>query len=58
MSNWNDSKDHAGLCVVPMQTNIKIVMDTMLQIGRPPVRFPMRSLDFLIGLILPSTLRR
>jgi hypothetical protein len=29
-----------------MQTNIKIVMGTVLQTGRSPFRFPMKSFDF------------
>jgi hypothetical protein len=28
----------------------------MLQVGRSPVRFPMRSLDFSIDLIIPAAL--
>jgi hypothetical protein len=33
-----------------------LIWGTMLQAGRPRVRFPMRSLDFSIDLILPAVL--
>jgi hypothetical protein len=34
-----------------------LIWGTMLQVGRSRVRVPVRSLDFSIDLILPSTLR-
>jgi hypothetical protein len=46
-------------CLLTFEVNIRgsvVGWGTMLQAGRPRVRFPMRSLDFSINLLLTVTL--